>query len=385
MNALEGSKEHQSDNQPWRPLHGVRVLDLTAMLPGPFASQVLVDLGATVIKVERPPKGEAMRTLQPFMFDIMNRGKHSIAVDLKSANDVELLLDLAVDADVVMEGFRPGVLDRAGVGFEAITRARAAVGRPGVVYVSLSGWGQDGPLANDPGHNGTFVARTGATFLTGEPGAAPSDSFPVPLGDLGAALYSVIGILAALRTPEAAGVHLNVSMFASALNFMTPRLAEFAGTGAKTREDTMVRPANGVFACSDGYILIAAVEDHFWPALCSTLGLNDLASLDELRTYSGRFARVSEINERIGAQTAQRRRDDLVADLRESGVPVSPVLAPDEVAQDPQVRFYDFFPDAGDYRSFLPISGVHTYRPNDPTGFDSSGPAIRTTGWDAVS
>ncbi|MBX3093757.1 MAG: CoA transferase [Cryobacterium sp.] len=367
----------ESDETVWRPLHGVKVLDLTTMLPGPFASQILVDLGATVIKVERSPGGDAMRHIQPHMFESFNRGKSSIALDLKNPADVEVLLSLAAEADVFMEGFRPGVLERLGVGFAAISAKQ-----PKVVYVSLSGWGQSGPLVNDPGHNGTFMARSGATFLTGEPSSPPGDA-PVPVGDLGASLYAVIGILAALRDPHRTARQLDVSLFGSVLSFMTPRLAEYIGSEATSREDVMLRPANGVFAVADGYVLIAAVEDHFWGPLCRALGLDDLAADGELARYELRKARASELNERISRAVADRGRDELVDLLRAHDVPVSPVLSPVEVMSDAQVIHLGRLASDRPVRSFVPIDGVKLVEAGDTEPLDASGPAIRAEGWSA--
>lgn len=362
----------------WLPLEGLRVLDLTTMLPGPFASQVLVDLGARVIKVERSPGGDAMREIQPHMFDAFNRGKASIALDLKNTTDVKLLLGLAAEADIFMEGFRPGVLDRLGVGFDAV-----ATVQPEVIYVSLSGWGRSGPLASDPGHNGTFMARAGAAFLTGEPASPPGDS-PVPTGDIGASLYAVIGILAALHDSDRTARHLDVSLFGSILAFMAPRLAEYLGSGAQSREDIMLRPGNGIFEVGDGYVHIAAVEDEFWRALCEVLGLDDLVDDAELSRYEGRKRRVAEINDRISRVVADRARDQLVADLRAKDVPVSPVLSPREVVLDPQVLQMGALAPGGAVRSFLPIAGVTLAEPAPVEVLDRSGPSIRSRGWSAL-
>jgi crotonobetainyl-CoA:carnitine CoA-transferase CaiB-like acyl-CoA transferase len=367
-----------TDSPVWRPLEGVKILDFTAMLPGPFASQLLADLGATVIKVERPPRGEAMRALQPHMFDAVNRGKHSISVDLKSPDDVELVLGLGAEADVVMEGFRPGVLDRLGVGFEAM-RAQ----RPGILYVSLSGWGQDGPLADEGGHNGTFMARTGAVALTGEPGSRPHDAFPVPVADITGALYATVAILAGLRSPDPQDIHLDVSLFGSALAAMMPKLAEFEGAKATSRDDVMMRPANGTFPCADGDVVIAAIEDHFWAPLCGLLGLDELLERADLSDYRGRFAHTEEVNTRIAAATAPRARDELVAALATAGVPASPVLLPAEVPRDPQVQHLGFL--AGGLRAFLPFTGVTTTGARPVSGYDDGGAAIRGGGWGALA
>jgi len=361
----------------WTPLAGIRVLDLSGMLPGPFASQVLADLGATVIKVERPGAGDAMRSLQPHMYETVNAGKHSIALDLRDPDDHAVLRGLASDADILLDGFRPGVLDRLGAGFDDI-----AALNPRIIYVSMSGWGLDGPLAADPGHNGTFTARAGAVHLTGS-GESPVE-IPVPYADLAAALYAVIGVVATLRDPDREAVHLDVSLFASALAFMLPRIAEYVGAGATSAADIMERPANGVFACRDGAVVIAAVEDHFWESLCTALGLDDFRGRAGWDTYPGRSAAATEINSRIAAAVADRDRDDVVAHLRAQGIPVSPVLAPDEVHADEQVRHLGYLQPDRPLRSILPIRGVDLAAVDTVEELDASGAAIRAAGWAGV-
>ena len=357
----------------WAPLSGVRVLDLTALLPGPFASQILADLGATVVKVERPPGGDALRELQPAMFDAVNRGKSSIVLDLKSSDDRDTLLALTREADVVMEGFRPGVLDRLGVGFDVMR-----IIHPSIVFLSLSGWGQSGPLVDDPGHNGSFLARTGATALTRDSQGFPVET-PIPVADLSAALYAVIAILAALRAEPRKAVHLDVSLFASGLAFMVPRLAE--SLSHEGDESIMTRPANGVFPCDDGHVLIAAVEDHYWTRLCETLDLRELSEDAALSRYRGRTTHAVRINELIAARTSLSSRNELVAKLRAQGLPVAPVLDVEEVASDPQVRALDLISAENGIRSFLPVGGVSVIRDGEKTLLDERGSSIRAKGW----
>jgi len=361
----------------WRPLEGVRVLDLSGLLPGPFASHVLSDLGATVIKVERPGSGDAMRTLQPEMFAALNAGKHSVALDLREPADNAVLRSLASEADILLEGFRPGVLSRLGAGFEDIKRINDRI-----VYVSLSGWGQDGPLASDPGHNGTFTARTGALHLNG-PAGVPEE-IPVPFADLAAALYSVIAAVAAIRDGNRTAVHLDVGLFSSALAFSLPRIAEYVGREATSAADVMERPANGVFACSDGYILIAAVEDHFWSSLCDALDLSDLSERPEYIHYGARKADAAAINARISQAVAGRGRSQLVAELRAAGVPVSPVIAPNEVHLDEQVRHLGYLEPGRPLRAILPIRGVDLDLDDEVESLDASGNDIRSRGWGAI-
>lgn len=363
------------------PLAGVRVIDLSALLPGPYASQVLVDLGATVLKVERAPDGDALRQLMPQMYGAVNRGKHSVKLDLKDEADRDLLLDLASDAEVFIEGFRPGVVDRLGVGFEAV-RSR----RPDVIYCSISGWGQTGPLAGDTGHNGNYLARSGAIHLTGPAGHPPDDSLAIQVADLGAALFTVIGILSALRISPRDAMHLDVSMFSAGLSMMAPRLAEYAGKGATTRDEIMRRPGSGVFCTGDGkYLTLAAIEDHFWAALCPLIGRPDLASHPDYATYLDRYAHVDEIEEAVSTALAEGTRDEWVSRFAAHGVPAAPVLAPEEVLADPQAQHLGVLRGWPDVHAGSPILGLPTISPDDTSALDEQGAQVRDSGWSALT
>lgn len=362
------------------PLSGLRVLDLSTLMPGPFATQMLVDLGATVLKVERPPEGDPLRTLIPDMFPAVNRGKASVVLDLKQAEDRSLFLDLSAGARVVIEGFRPGVLDRLGVGFEAVRERR-----PDIVFASLSGWGATGPLAADSGHNGNYLARTGAVALTGEPGQPPTDAGAIPTADLAASMYAVVAILAALADPSQEARHIDVSLFGAGLAWMGPRLAEYLGKGSASRDEVMARPASGVFrVASGGWITIAAVEDHFFRALCGAIGRDDLGNRSDLQRYVDRYPATTAITEAIEDAFATGTRDEWVERLRAHGVPVAPVLDPTEVADDPQVRHLGLFhTDPHPHVSF-PVTGLPTRTPASHPALDEHGDAVRSRGWDAL-
>lgn len=362
---------------PSAPLAGVRVLDFGTLLPVPFATQVLADLGATVVKVERPGTGDPLREYVPAMFTAVNRGKHSIAADLKDPGDVALLLDLVETADVVVEGFRPGVMDRLGLGFTALAERN-----PRLVHLSINGWGGDGPASGEAAHNENILATAGATHLTRTRTAPPTDAFPIPVADLSAALYSVIAILAALRDPDRTAQHLETPLIASTLAFMTPRLAEYLAKPEESREFMMSRPANGVYATGGGgHVVLVAVENHFWTGLCAALGRPDLAARPELAGYQGRFAAEREIAEAIEAALAPLTRDEAVSLLRAHGVPCTPVLRPDEITSDPQVRHLDLLPDWPDVRAFLPVRGLAVRSAGGVPGLDADGEVLRAGGW----
>jgi crotonobetainyl-CoA:carnitine CoA-transferase CaiB-like acyl-CoA transferase len=250
------------------------------------------------------------------------------------------------------------------------------------VYVSLSGWGQTGPAAQDPGHNATYLARAGATHLTGPRGSDPSDEVPVEIADLGAALYSVIGILSALRNRRPEGVRLDISLFGSAVALLAPRLAEYAAKGNPSRDDLLRRPAHGTFRTADGrFLTIAAVEDSFWIGLCEAIGRPDLGRRQDLADYNARCAHADEIDEAVSAALGSGSCEHWLDILSQYDVPAVPVLEPWQLPDDPQVRHLGALPAWPDVRAFLPISGLSTTTATAVPEIDSSGPAIRRSGW----
>jgi CoA:oxalate CoA-transferase len=360
------------------PMSGVRILDLTEMLPGPYASMIFAQLGARVIKVERPG-GDRLRQLVPAMYAALNGGKASVMLDLRRRGDLDTLLALAAEADVFMEGFRPGVADRLGAGFADIARQRADV-----VYLSMSGWGESGPLAATAAHNENALAVAGAVFLSGQHGQPPGDSAPIPVADLGASLFAAIGVLSALRLPGRGALHLSSSMLAAGLALTGPRLIEYGARQASSRDELLDRPACGVFRAADGkYLSVMAVEDHFYTALCHAIGRDDLAADAGLATYPQRFAQAARIAAALAAAFERRPRDAWVADLQAAGLPCAPVLEPPEVASHPQVAALGMIEGSWpELRFGFPVGGLAHRRTAAADQLDGSGPAIRAAGWD---
>lgn len=297
-------------------LTGVHVLDLGIWRPAPFATQLLADLGAHVTKVE-PPGGDPMRMF-PTLYRSLNRRKRVVEHDLKTASGVAAVLDLAATVDVAVEGFRPGVADRLGVGFEALRRVN-----PTIVHCSISGFGQDGPLRLAPGHDLNYQAWTG--FLAAR--APQIDTSGVPVGDLAGGAYAALAICAAIagrRAPSgpvpAAALTIDVSMADVLLSWAAP---EVGGALASSDAPGEGFPAYGTFACRDGHVTLGVVsEDPFWVALCTTLGLDDVATLD----VTARARQADALRARLRDAIAVRPRDDLVRTLVEAGVPIAPVL-----------------------------------------------------------
>jgi crotonobetainyl-CoA:carnitine CoA-transferase CaiB-like acyl-CoA transferase len=296
-------------------LSGLRVLDLSIWRPGPYATSLLVPLGADVLKVE-PPGGDPMRSY-PGLFAAINEGKRSLELNLKEADDRTRALELAAQADVLVEGFRPGVLARLGLEDAAVRTLN-----PRIVYCSISGYGQHDPRAHLPGHDVNYHAWSGA--LTPEGGTATSNP-PLPTADLAAGMAAAFGICAAIlgRMTSGEGTYLDISM--------TDVLATWTGpAGAGTADGNDAGgpvgpvPGYGLFpTAGGGQVALGVVnEQPFWSSLCQELGRPDLADLG----FEERCRRGAELQHAIGAAVATRARDELVAGLVAAGVPVAPVL-----------------------------------------------------------
>ena len=270
------------------PLEDLRVLDLSRLLPGPFCSLLLADCGADVIKVEDTGMGDYARWSPPFhegveksasgaLFLALNRNKRSIRVNLKSDGGRELMLKLAQDADIVLESFRPGVLDRLGVGYEALKAVN-----PGIVYCAISGYGQDGPYADRAGHDLNYLAKAGLLGLTGDVGGPPVQS-AAQIADIGAgSLMAAFAILAAIRERDRSGEgqSIDISMTDGALAWMVmPSAVTLAGGKPPRRGEGEL--AGGLicyrpYECKDGWVSVGALEPKFWQAWCEGTGHEEL-------------------------------------------------------------------------------------------------------------
>jgi alpha-methylacyl-CoA racemase len=271
------------------PLDGLRVLDLTRLLPGGFCSLLLADFGADVIKVEDTGLGDYVRWAPPYyegvepsarsaLFLSLNRGKRSIRIDLKSDPGKDVLRRLARDADVLLESFRPGVLERLGVGYERLREEN-----PRLVYCAITGYGQTGPNRTRPGHDMNYLGLNGILGLSGEVDGPPV-SAAAQIADLGGgALMAVAGIMFALaeRGRSGQGQLVDCSMFDGSLSFLAMLAGEFLAGGPSPRRGEL-RLAGGIvcyrtYRCADGYVTLGALEPKFWGAFCQGVGREDLA------------------------------------------------------------------------------------------------------------
>lgn len=309
------------------PLSGVCIADFSELLPGPFLTQALRELGAKVIKIERPPGGDAARQSSPGLFGSVNRGKESLLIDLKTDAGRQEALEIAASADVVVEGYRPGVMGRLGLGYEAVSARN-----PRVIYLSLTGYGQSGPLRDLPGHDLNYLASAGVTSLCGSPGEPPRHGIGLPIADLGGAVYGLSALLAALfqRERDDIGQYLDVSMTDCMAHWLNPRkgVCHVNGFTALTeqRKVALTRPAYGVFDCRDGAVTIAALEGHFWTRLVSLLEIQEFAG-EKYNTIGARTADCARINAAIAEKIAGLTREEALSLLTAADIPASPVLS----------------------------------------------------------
>jgi alpha-methylacyl-CoA racemase len=330
------------------PLAGLRVLDLSRLLPGGYATLLLADLGADVIKVEQPGSGDHLRWVPPYASTgeggphlALNRGKRSVTADLRAEDGKAFLRDLAATADVLVESFRPGVLDRLGVGYEALKEVA-----PGLVYVAISGYGATGPRVAAAGHDIDYLAYGGALSFTGSPASGPWQP-GLQIGDLGGGgLMAVVAALAALRERERTGrgQFCDVSMTDGVLSWLTIHAGAVAAGGPPPAPGTDALNGGlacyGVYPCSDGRSLaVGALEPQFFHRLLAGLGLGDLEALHVDPS------RQAELRERIAEVLLTRARDEWVEHFDGLDACVAPVLDLDEALEDPGNRGRDMVVD----------------------------------------
>ena len=328
------------------PLAGVRVLELARILAGPWAGQTLADLGAEVIKVEAPGGDDTRRWGPPFVeragdrsaayFHACNRGKRSVTADFRSAAGRACVQDLARGADVVIENFKLGGLAQHGLDYDSLRALN-----PGLVYCSITGFGQSGPYAHRAGYDYIIQGMSGIMSVTGAPEGQPQ-KVGVAVTDILTGLYAVNAILAALhqrdRTGE--GQHIDMSLLDVATAFMANQAMNYLTTGAPPQRignaHQNLAPYQ-VFDCADGWVIIATGNDAQYRRLCGLLGLGDMAGDPDYATNADRIAHREEMTRRLTAATLRWSRADLLAACEAEGVPAGPINDLAEVFADPQV------------------------------------------------
>jgi crotonobetainyl-CoA:carnitine CoA-transferase CaiB-like acyl-CoA transferase len=349
-----------------QPLSGIRILDLTRLLPGPWATMLLGDLGAEVIKVENPatagdpsrhahPRYAAGESSESVYFCSVNRNKRSVVIDLKDEAGVATLQRLVREADVVVESARPGVAGRLGIGYEQLRSIR-----PDLIYCALTGYGQSGPLAKLAGHDLNIAGMSG--LLQAEPGVRP-EMPRMLMGDYAGAMMVVVGILCALvdRERHGRGAFVDVAMLDALVSWtpmqMTSAFAKRIDPSQTSQlEGWGGNPRYGIYETRDGkYVTVSLLEKKFWDAFCAFVGRPDLVNPDETEAdrLTGHGARGAAYRAFLEETFRTRDRDAWIEELHARSIPVCPVLTPDEVTQSASAaargHFFDVDCDALGY------------------------------------
>lgn len=306
------------------PLHRVRVVDLSWLLPGPLCTSLLADLGADVLKIERPGDGDYARELLPGLFRLVNRGKRSAVFDLQKPEDRERLLGIAASADILVEGFRPGVVERLGVGYDEVRKRN-----PKIIYVSISGYGQSGPMASHPAHDINFCAEAGLLAIPSSVDQERPYRMQLPVSDIAGGMYAALSAVAALRQRDATGrgSRLDVSLAECAYAWSALRWAD--APSGKQSNWKHVSPGNDIFRAADGeWLALALVEEQFWTGFCraaETLGSDGkLDPLSPPRSDAPREVLLAQRNAIAGA-IAQFSSGEWLAQARAYDLPITRV------------------------------------------------------------
>jgi formyl-CoA transferase/CoA:oxalate CoA-transferase len=328
-----------------RPLEGLRVLDLSRVLAGPFCSMQLADLGAEVIKIEHPQEGDDTRRFgPPFLngesayFMSINRGKRSVSLDMKKPEARELLWELALRSDVLLENFRPGTLERLGFGAEALLARN-----PRIIIASISGYGQTGlrEFVEKPGYDLVVQGISGIASLTGDP-EGPPYKLGVSIADLAAGLYALIGILSALhvRHRTGRGQCVDVSMLDGTISLLTFQAGIYFASGIVPRRMGNAHPTicpYETFEASDGFFNLACGNDSLWRSFCRATGRADLAEDAAFATNPGRVRHRDRLFPSLQEMFRTKPVAHWVSLLDEAGVPCGPILGVDGALQHPQL------------------------------------------------
>jgi formyl-CoA transferase/CoA:oxalate CoA-transferase len=325
-------------------LEGIRVVDLTRVMTGPFCTMMLGDLGADVIKIELPGTGDDTRAWGPPFIDgesayflSVNRNKRSLALDLKSELGREALWRLIESADVLVENFSPGTIGRLGFGYEAV-HAR----NPRLVFASISGFGQSGPSAGRTAYDLIVQGMSGIMSITGEKGGRPTKTGP-PVADIGAGMFAAYAIAAALygREQSGEGTYIDVSMLGGQIAMLTYHAASYFATGripsAQGNAHAIIVPYD-TFPTGDGFVNIAVGNDRLWQKFCEALHMNEAAASPDFATNADRNANKDAVYAEIEAALAKHSTADVVALLDTAGVPCGPIYDVAQVFADPQAE-----------------------------------------------
>jgi CoA:oxalate CoA-transferase len=344
------------------PLSDLLVIDLTRVLAGPYCTMVLADLGARVIKIEAPGRGDDARAIGPFVgersayFMSLNRGKQSIALDLKNAADRDVFDALLQRADVLVENFRPGVMERLGYGWEQL-HARL----PRLIFASTSGFGQTGPYAQRPAYDVVVQAMGGVMSLTGHPGGAPT-RVGTSIGDITAGLFTAIGIQAALvdRNRSGVGMRVDVGLLDCQVAILENAIARFSATGEVPGPMGARHPSItpfDAFATRDGFVVVAAGNDELFGTLCEALDVPGLALDERFASNALRTQNAEALKHLLEATLAERTTLEWLTALQRAGLPCGPLNDIAQVIGDPQVIARNMVVTAGESDARVRMAG----------------------------
>ncbi|SFE81809.1 CaiB/BaiF CoA transferase family protein [Alteribacillus iranensis] len=363
------------------PLQGIKVLDLTRILSGPFCTMTLADLGAEVTKIESPKGDDTRQWGPPFIEDesayflSVNRNKKSVVLNLKEEKGKEIFYKLVEDSDIVVENFRPGTLDRLGIGYESLKKAN-----PGIILASISGFGQTGPYAKKPGYDVLAQGMGGLMSVTGEPGGTPVKG-GYSLADIGSGMWAIIGILAALREREISGEGQWVD--SSLLDTMVSWQTYLAGNYFATKEDP--KPLGGahpnivpyeVFEASDGYFILAVGNDSLWERFVEVMD-DDVLREERFSTNPKRVENRDVLVTLLNDRFKEKTKNEWVEIIESAGIPCGPVNKFSDILNDPHIKAREMVveaehPKLGDFQ----MLGIPVKLSRTPGEIGSAPPAL---------
>ena len=375
------------------PLSHIRVLDLSRVMAGPWAGQILADLGADVVKVERPGTGDDTRSWGPPFLDgvdgqpgdagyfvAVNRGKRSVTLDLAAADGQRVVRELAARSDIVLENFKAGTLARFGLDYDSLRAVQ-----PDLVYCSITGFGQSGPKRDHAAYDFMIQAMGGLMSVTGEPDGAPGggpQKVGVPIVDIMTGMYATVGVLAALarRAETGEGEYIDLAMLDVQVAFLANQAVNFLLSGKPPRRAGNRHPniqPQDVFPCRDGYLALAVGNDGQFRKLAQVLGIPELAEDPQYATNEARVRNVDALRETIVARLSEADAEYWQSQLEKVGVPSSPINTVPAVFDDPQVRHRELLqevahPSAGPIRQVVSPLRLR----NAPLSFDRPPPLL---------
>ena len=364
------------------PLDGMKVLDLTRVLAGPYATMLLGDLGAEVIKIEQPGTGDESRNFGPFKngfslyFMSVNRGKQSVTLNLKTERGQAIFKQLLKQTDILVENFRPGTMQKLGLDYDTLKGEH-----PSLIYAACSGFGQTGPYAQQGAYDMIIQGMGGIISITGEP-----DGPPVRVGtsisDITAALFTTIGVLSALhhRNRTGSGQFVDVAMLDSLVAVLENAVVRYFATGEAPKPLGARHPAITpfeAFASADGHVIIALGNDTLWAKFCEHVDRHELISDERFRTNADRTENHSELFPILSEIMSQRPTDDWIDALGAIGVPCGPINAMDKVVSHPQVQAREMITRiAHDITGEVEVPGVPIKLSETPGNVDAPAPSL---------